>query len=196
MLVAAVLRPEEREHRELEVVRVPPEQGLDALVLPVGQAEGAMERLLRNAAQEVSLTSPPDRARAVCSGPQAMLAKTSRLRAPISSGDKLLDARREDPDVPVRIAELAEAVAPELVRGLLGDRRPSVLRALHDRVDVLDEEEDPDGRSSDLGRRRVTNCGNASQSMTTASPITSSACAILPSGAAILPRSVAPNARL
>ena len=50
VLVAAVLRPEEREDRELEVVRVAAEQGADALVLPVGQAEGAMERLLRHAA--------------------------------------------------------------------------------------------------------------------------------------------------
>ena len=47
VLVAAVLRPEEREDGELEVVRVPAEQGADALVLPVGQAEGAMERLFR-----------------------------------------------------------------------------------------------------------------------------------------------------
>ena len=52
MLVAAVLRPEKREDRELEVVRVACEERADALVLPVGQAEGAMERLFRDAAQE------------------------------------------------------------------------------------------------------------------------------------------------
>ena len=52
MLVAAVLRPEEREDRELEVVRLALEQRADALVLPVGEAEGAMERLFRHAAQE------------------------------------------------------------------------------------------------------------------------------------------------
>ena len=55
MLVAAVFRPEEREDGELEVVRVSPEQGLDALVLTVGQAEGTMERLLRHAAQMFQL---------------------------------------------------------------------------------------------------------------------------------------------
>jgi hypothetical protein len=55
MLVAAVLGPQEREDGELEVVRISPEQGLDALVLPVRQAEGTMERLLRHAAQVVQL---------------------------------------------------------------------------------------------------------------------------------------------
>jgi hypothetical protein len=37
MLVAAVLRPEEREDRELEVVRVTPQQLVDPVGLPVGQ---------------------------------------------------------------------------------------------------------------------------------------------------------------
>ena len=55
MLVAAVLRPEEREDGELEVVRAPPEQRTDALVLAVRQAEGSMERLFRNAAQSRQL---------------------------------------------------------------------------------------------------------------------------------------------
>jgi len=45
MLVAAVLRPEEREDRELEVVRLAREQLLDTVELPVGQPEGAMQRL-------------------------------------------------------------------------------------------------------------------------------------------------------
>jgi hypothetical protein len=40
-----VLRPEEREDRELEVVRLAREQLLDTVELPVGQTEGAMERL-------------------------------------------------------------------------------------------------------------------------------------------------------
>ena len=53
VLVPAVLRPEQREHRELEVVRVAAEEGADALVLPVRQAEGAMEGLLRHAAQRL-----------------------------------------------------------------------------------------------------------------------------------------------
>jgi hypothetical protein len=45
VLVAAVLRPEKREDRELEVVRLPLEQLLDTVEFPVGQAEGAVERL-------------------------------------------------------------------------------------------------------------------------------------------------------
>jgi hypothetical protein len=45
MLVAAVLRPEEREHRQLEVVRVAAEQLADAVELSVRQAESAVERL-------------------------------------------------------------------------------------------------------------------------------------------------------
>jgi hypothetical protein len=45
VLVAAVLRPEHGEDRELEVVRVAAEQLLDALELPVGQTEGAMQVL-------------------------------------------------------------------------------------------------------------------------------------------------------
>ena len=55
MLVAAVLRPEEREDGELEVVRLAPQQLEDALELPVREAELAMERLFRDGAQEVSL---------------------------------------------------------------------------------------------------------------------------------------------
>ena len=44
VLVAAVLRPEEREDRELEVVRVAPEQLPDTARLPVGQTEGAVQK--------------------------------------------------------------------------------------------------------------------------------------------------------
>jgi hypothetical protein len=43
VLVPAVLRPEEREDGELEVVRLAPQQVEDALQLPVGQPEGPME---------------------------------------------------------------------------------------------------------------------------------------------------------
>jgi hypothetical protein len=43
MLVAAVLRPEEREDRELEMVRLAPEQLPDTLRLPVGQTEGTVK---------------------------------------------------------------------------------------------------------------------------------------------------------
>jgi hypothetical protein len=60
VLVAAVLRPEQREDGELEVVGVALEQGPNALVLPIREAEGAMERLFRDAAQTASLTTASD----------------------------------------------------------------------------------------------------------------------------------------
>jgi drug/metabolite transporter (DMT)-like permease len=41
-----VLGPEKREHRKLEVVRIALQQLADTLVLPVGQPEGPVERLL------------------------------------------------------------------------------------------------------------------------------------------------------
>jgi hypothetical protein len=46
VLVAAVLGPEQREDRELEVVRRSPEQRADPLELLVRQAERTMERLM------------------------------------------------------------------------------------------------------------------------------------------------------
>jgi hypothetical protein len=55
MFVAAVLRPEEREDRELELVRVAREQRADSLELLVGEAECAMERRIRRGAQGLSL---------------------------------------------------------------------------------------------------------------------------------------------
>jgi hypothetical protein len=51
VLVAAVLRPEQREDGELEVVRLALEQLLDTVELPVGQPEGAVERLFGNPRQ-------------------------------------------------------------------------------------------------------------------------------------------------
>ena len=51
VLVPAVLRPEEREDRELEVVRLAVEQREDSVELPVREAELAMERLLSEGAQ-------------------------------------------------------------------------------------------------------------------------------------------------
>ena len=51
MLVAAVLRPEEREDGELEVVRLAAQELLDSARLPVGETEGAMERLFRDLRQ-------------------------------------------------------------------------------------------------------------------------------------------------
>jgi hypothetical protein len=59
VLVAAVLRPEQREHRQLEVVRVAVEQGADTVELAVGQPEGAVERF-RDEAQGSSVSAPPD----------------------------------------------------------------------------------------------------------------------------------------
>ena len=52
VLVSAVLRPEEREDGELEVVGLALEQLLDTVGFPVGQAEGAVERLFRDPRQE------------------------------------------------------------------------------------------------------------------------------------------------
>jgi hypothetical protein len=51
VLVAAVLRPEQREDRELEIVRGPPEQLSDTVELPVREAEAAVERF-RDRAQK------------------------------------------------------------------------------------------------------------------------------------------------
>jgi hypothetical protein len=51
VLVAAVLRPEQREDRELEVVRVALQQLPDAVELPVGETERAVERLFLDRAQ-------------------------------------------------------------------------------------------------------------------------------------------------
>jgi hypothetical protein len=45
MLVAAVLRPEQGEDRELEMVRVAPEQLPDTARFPVGETKGAMKGL-------------------------------------------------------------------------------------------------------------------------------------------------------
>jgi hypothetical protein len=53
MLVAAVLRPEERKDRQLEVVRLAPEQVDDTLELPVRESEGTVERLFRDRRQVV-----------------------------------------------------------------------------------------------------------------------------------------------
>ena len=51
MLVAAMLGPEEREDRELEVVRVPLEQPADTVEFAVGEPEGPVERLFRDRRQ-------------------------------------------------------------------------------------------------------------------------------------------------
>jgi hypothetical protein len=46
-----VLAPEQREDGELEVVRLARQEVMDALVLPVGETEGAVERLWRDGGQ-------------------------------------------------------------------------------------------------------------------------------------------------
>jgi hypothetical protein len=51
MLVAAVLRPEQREDRELEVVRIAAQEDLDTVELSVGETERAVEWLLGDRAQ-------------------------------------------------------------------------------------------------------------------------------------------------
>jgi hypothetical protein len=51
VLVGAVLRPEQREDRQLEVVRLAPQQVADAVELSVGETECSMERLFRDPRQ-------------------------------------------------------------------------------------------------------------------------------------------------
>jgi hypothetical protein len=56
MLVAAVLRPEQREDRQLEVVRIAAEERLDTVELSVGETESAVEWLLGDRAQEAMVS--------------------------------------------------------------------------------------------------------------------------------------------
>jgi hypothetical protein len=51
VLVAAVLRPEQGEDRELEPVRLALQQLADTVELPVGETKGPMERLFRDRRQ-------------------------------------------------------------------------------------------------------------------------------------------------
>jgi hypothetical protein len=65
VLVAAVLGPEEREDRELEVVRLPLQQLDDALELPVGEPQRSMQRdvvnrLFRDRVQAASVSAASD----------------------------------------------------------------------------------------------------------------------------------------
>jgi hypothetical protein len=54
-----MLGPEQREHRQLEVVREAPQQLTDTVELAVGQPEGAMERF-RDRAQGSSVSAAAD----------------------------------------------------------------------------------------------------------------------------------------
>jgi hypothetical protein len=56
VLVTAVLRPEQREDRELEVVRRPAEQLPDTVELPVGETERAVKRLVGNSSQRARIS--------------------------------------------------------------------------------------------------------------------------------------------
>jgi len=51
-----VLGPEQREHRELEVVRLAFEKTPDSLELVVREPQRAVQRLFRNLRQEVSVS--------------------------------------------------------------------------------------------------------------------------------------------
>jgi hypothetical protein len=53
MLVTTVLRPEEREDRELEVIRLTCEQLADSVELRVGETERPEERLFEDPRQRV-----------------------------------------------------------------------------------------------------------------------------------------------
>jgi hypothetical protein len=53
MLVAAVLRPEQREDCELEVIRLSFEQLADATELTVGETERPVERLFEDPRQKI-----------------------------------------------------------------------------------------------------------------------------------------------
>jgi hypothetical protein len=53
VLVAAVLRPEQGEDRELEMVRVAAEEFPDTARFPVGQTEGAVEGLMGGQLRQV-----------------------------------------------------------------------------------------------------------------------------------------------
>jgi hypothetical protein len=53
MLVAAMLRPEQREDCELEVIRLPLEQFADTRELIVGETERPVERLFEDSRQRI-----------------------------------------------------------------------------------------------------------------------------------------------
>jgi hypothetical protein len=59
VLVAAVLRPEQREDGELEVVRRALEQLADTVELPVCETERAVERLFRDLRQAAIVAAKP-----------------------------------------------------------------------------------------------------------------------------------------
>ena len=60
VLVTAVLGPEQREHRELEAVRIALQKTPDPLELRVSQPERAVQRLFRDLAQAASVSRAAD----------------------------------------------------------------------------------------------------------------------------------------
>jgi len=73
MLVAAVLGPQEREDRQLEVVRLALEQLDDSRELPVREAERPVKWLFGNRAQRASVLGPSDGSRRGTSEPSRAL---------------------------------------------------------------------------------------------------------------------------
>ena len=59
VLVRAVLRPEQREDGELEMVRLAAQELLDTVELPVGQPEGAVQWLFRDRSQVLESSATP-----------------------------------------------------------------------------------------------------------------------------------------
>src|SRR5436190_18332962 len=66
---------------------------------------------------------------------------------------EVLDPRGDGPHVAEGVGYWPEAVAPELVLGLLVDGRAGFRRRADDGVDVGDVQEECDGRSPELRRR-------------------------------------------
>ena len=84
-----MLGPEEREDGELEVVRLAAEQLPDSVELPVGEAEGAMERLFCDPRQRIessdgawmSLVCPTGHAAGSGRGPPSEFDPIAEIRA-------------------------------------------------------------------------------------------------------------------
>ena len=99
MLVAAVLRPEEREDRQLEMVRLALEQVDDSVELPVREAEGSMHGLFGDLRQVVqcSRSAGPlqDRTRPVLQS--SVTAATPRATGTPSRETSIVSAKRPAP---------------------------------------------------------------------------------------------------
>ena len=109
VLVPAVLRPEQGEDGELEVVRLALEQGDDAIELPVREAELAVNWRFRDGAQAVSL--PAGSAALGCRGGLSGCFSVTRQRrpsgphavAPHGYGRRRVPPRRRSPAPPAAI---------------------------------------------------------------------------------------------